>query len=964
MLNKALLFGLCFFVLHTNLIFSQVIEFDKNYSDLGSYSEGQIVEQTFDGGYIIGGVADSNLLLVKVNSFGDIEFYRKFDRSTDFPNLRTFPVHQTRDGGFIIVSSVTSNSTNNIFLTKLDSKGNTIWENTYLDNLNIFGSDVVETPEGEFLAIGTISDNVAVVIKTDLNGNLLWSKTYDYLTSYLLVGPSITILSDENYVIGNGSKLEKINSDGERLWIISPGVKLTSVKSSSDGNIIVAGLEKYSKIDLEGNTKWIKSLISTVECIDNSNDGGFIFLTNSFDIVKTNSQGEIIWTKTIFDVGNYIFLASDGGFVITGSINGKLHLVKTDQNGEYTVIYLFKTYLRTVLPEFNKFVIKWYSNNVETIDLQYSIDGGVNWLEIVSDYPADSNKYDWYVPNTPSDNCFLKIISSDDPNIYYVLDQRFSILQIQTYDYIAVNEIFMWISNSGLGSHNPISDASGFYWPGGADASVASIFSDGLVWGGKVNGEIRVNGNTYHEGLQPGIILPNGKADTSNVHKYKIFKINNDWESLPEGSERDRLEYDFNNWPGDIGAPFNDIDSDGIFSKGIDTPKFVGDEVLFYVANDLDSTKTLLTFGSPPIGLEFQTTVWGFNTNDFLKDVVFKKYKIINKSDKEINEMYLSYWTDDDMGNAGDDFVGCDTSLSLGYTYNGDNDDEDNYGVNPPAVGHMLLQGPKTESNENQYHTSKQLTSFIDIDKHSLILNDPALGDYEKGTLEFYNLMQGLDNIGNNIIDPNTDIVTKFMEAGDPVDSIGWYAGEGWPEGPPPKDKRYVMSSGSFTMAPGDTQEVVYAIFMARGNDNIRSVAELKKTANLLHEFWGNEIATNIEGDIKLSPNRYALSQNYPNPFNPTTTIEYQIPGSTVMLNSFQHLNNSETLKQVRGDILNVKLIVYDILGREVTTLVNKKQKAGIYKVTFDATKYTSGIYFYQLKTNDFVKVKKMMLLK
>ncbi|NOX66409.1 MAG: T9SS type A sorting domain-containing protein [Chlorobi bacterium] len=89
----------------------------------------------------------------------------------------------------------------------------------------------------------------------------------------------------------------------------------------------------------------------------------------------------------------------------------------------------------------------------------------------------------------------------------------------------------------------------------------------------------------------------------------------------------------------------------------------------------------------------------------------------------------------------------------------------------------------------------------------------------------------------------------------------------------------------------------------------------------------------------------YSLSQNYPNPFNPSTTIKYQISSN------------------VKGETANVNLKVYDILGREVATLVNKEQSAGNYEVQFNASSLTSGIYFYQLKAGSFIESKKMLLL-
>jgi photosystem II stability/assembly factor-like uncharacterized protein len=88
-------------------------------------------------------------------------------------------------------------------------------------------------------------------------------------------------------------------------------------------------------------------------------------------------------------------------------------------------------------------------------------------------------------------------------------------------------------------------------------------------------------------------------------------------------------------------------------------------------------------------------------------------------------------------------------------------------------------------------------------------------------------------------------------------------------------------------------------------------------------------------------PDKYELEQNYPNPFNPVTNIKYQITK-----NGF------------------VTLAVYDALGRVIETLVNEKQTAGIYETTFDASKYSSGVYFYRIQTDGFSDVKKMLLVK
>jgi len=105
-------------------------------------------------------------------------------------------------------------------------------------------------------------------------------------------------------------------------------------------------------------------------------------------------------------------------------------------------------------------------------------------------------------------------------------------------------------------------------------------------------------------------------------------------------------------------------------------------------------------------------------------------------------------------------------------------------------------------------------------------------------------------------------------------------------------------------------------------------------------------------------PTEYSLSQNYPNPFgkaipsgNPSTTIRYQIPASQTPL-----------LGGVGGGLVTLK--IFDILGREVATLINKQQKAGNYEIQFNASNLTSGVYFYRLKAGNFMESRKMILIK
>ncbi len=108
-----------------------------------------------------------------------------------------------------------------------------------------------------------------------------------------------------------------------------------------------------------------------------------------------------------------------------------------------------------------------------------------------------------------------------------------------------------------------------------------------------------------------------------------------------------------------------------------------------------------------------------------------------------------------------------------------------------------------------------------------------------------------------------------------------------------------------------------------------------------------------VEGSLQV-PGAFALLQNYPNPFNPSTTIRYEIPG-----------------------VSEVRMSVFDMLGREVTVLVNERKDAGVYEVRFDGTTFSSGVYFYRLRVRDpstgpgfraesrsFTQTRKLLLLK
>ncbi|MFH1528557.1 MAG: T9SS type A sorting domain-containing protein, partial [Bacteroidota bacterium] len=103
---------------------------------------------------------------------------------------------------------------------------------------------------------------------------------------------------------------------------------------------------------------------------------------------------------------------------------------------------------------------------------------------------------------------------------------------------------------------------------------------------------------------------------------------------------------------------------------------------------------------------------------------------------------------------------------------------------------------------------------------------------------------------------------------------------------------------------------------------------------------------TDVKEDISI-PSEFKLFQNYPNPFNPETVIKYQIASSRNMENS-----------------IPVTLKIYDVLGKELLTLVNENKPAGTYEIKFDAKRLSSGLYLYKLSAGEFSRTMKMLLIK
>lgn len=457
------------------------------------------------------------------------------------------------------------------------------------------------------------------------------------------------------------------------------------------------------------------------------------------------------------------------------------------------------------------------------------------------------------------------------------------------YRAFTINNVFNFYSNNGDGSFNKYNGSGAFEFPKGTQRTC--IYEDGVVWGGFHKGRTdpKVGGSVYRHGLQAGPILQFGTATTDPVSadpldaKYHVFRVRADvgpktvfadveaslkaeavqLNLYEDGNTAQTLfdSYlkDWNEWPAKDGLPapwWKDVDHDGKYDASKDLrgdapgagtydpansdchPGQPGaDQTMYYVANDNNLSLTNNLAGCPPIGLEVHRTFWGYNRQGALGNTIFASTLIINKSGAPVDSMYLVMWADPDLGDSGDDYVGCDEGRSLGFVYNGRPVDA-TYGKAVPAAGYDFFQGPLIASpgdsavfmlKYRQGFKNMGMTTFDFFSQGFDAYRDPAQG--VGGDIEWYRLMNGLTaKNGVPFVNPLTNQATKFCVNGDPVTGQGWLDGMA---GLTPQDRRMCLVTGPFVMANGDTQELVVANMVGLGGDRISSIAVLKWYSDL-----------------------------------------------------------------------------------------------------------------------------------
>ena len=325
------------------------------------------VQQTSDGGYIIGGWSKSygaggqDIYLVKTDSSGNQLWAKTFGGLNDEWGG---PIQQTSDGGYILSGDTLSYGAGgkDIYLIKTDSSGNQLWEQTFGGANNDAGWSVRQTSDNGYIIAGyTMSYGSGewdiYLVKTDSSGNQLWAKTFGGAS--MDVSYSVRQTSDGGYIIVGGTYsygegdcdiyLIKTDSSGNQLWAKTfGGVDYDcglSIQQTSDSGYIIAGLtDSFSggdfdfyliKTDSSGNKVMERTFGGTDSdygyTVQQTSDYGYVIVgsTRSYGeglldvyIVKTDSYGDIIWEQTFggteSDEGRSVQQTTDGGYIIVG----------------------------------------------------------------------------------------------------------------------------------------------------------------------------------------------------------------------------------------------------------------------------------------------------------------------------------------------------------------------------------------------------------------------------------------------------------------------------------------------------------------------------------------------------------------------------------------------------------------------------------------------------------------------
>jgi len=605
----------------------------------------------------------------------------------------------------------------------------------------------------------------------------------------------------------------------------------------------------------------------------------------------------------------------------------------------------------------------------------------------IFEYDPSSNKI-FFI--NPAYTLYGEILSSFDVTQY--TGNPYSIVPNNS-EYLDINNVSALITaNDDMGWDGA---STKYFVPKTSNSS--PLHTSSLWVGGYHNSSLRMAAMTYRQNgmdFWPGPLdTINDSIDVNTMNAFnKVWKINRfdianfiyNWGAGNVQSGAFVPPAGFLTWPGNgTGnyahnlAPYVDVNSNGIYDPihDGDYPLIKGDQMIWRVFNDKWG-KHGQTIGKA-MGIEVQASAYAFicpniaDSNRVLNYTTFYNYKIINRSPDKLDSCIIANWVDTDLGNYMDDYIGCDVMNNYGYTYNGDNHDEDVNGItgyhnNLPAFSCNILSGPLADVGDGKDNNNN---GVIDEPNEKCLMNsfthDTWACPYTNCIQQYYNCMNG--KLGNgtpmtygtngtssasmpcrHLFPGNSDPYGISMggSISSPFPPPITYPTTGWTQpaaGVVKNDMRFMMGIGPFTMQPGGTYEFDCAFVFSQDSanciaDNLCVLTRAQQDNIRVKSWFDNNTFPSCLSLISIGIKKFAEN-------NLDVTV-YPNPASNYFYVEFKDAKEKTTVE------------IFDMLGNVV--------KGGIFN---DAQKYitipvedlSKGIYTIKIKTGNGFAVKKFV---
>ncbi len=820
---------------------------------------------------------------------------------------------------------------------------------------------------------------------------------------------ALAVDANNNVWIGHNFGLTKYNGTSFTTYNTSnSGIVSDTVISLACGNGNVyagtyKGLSIYNGANFANYNTGNGMNNNTVNCITVEN-ANTIWLGNPSGIDKFNGSGftfNYVVAGNTADVVNIIYIDAQNNKWIGTNANGA---IKYDNSNFYTMQQLYPN-AQEVLgighwPAVVKTICKGPNGGV--LFCSPTVLSGIK-MTTGRSYEITNTQLSTYLTIAPASAATgnYPIMQHDvgsnkifvvSPSGYYtsVLSSYFPIpySSYPLLDETPANAAFLDINNVAA----LITDNSNQHWDNTTfqtkyfvpkQSNTSPLFTSAMWIGGYSSSNLHMAAMTYRQNgidFWPGPLDPaTANIDTATMNAYnKVWKVNRfdianfiyAWSAGNVQNHTFIPSAAIVNWPGNSPyggklAPFVDYNNDGFYNyMDGDYPLIKGDQMIWSVYND-NAYHTHGETGGIPLGIEVHASAYAFtcpnnaDSNMVLNNTTFYNYQIFNRSTNTYDSTYISLWEDTDLGNYQDDYVGCDVMNDFGYTYNGDNYDDDvvnapGYHSNLPVFACNILGGPLADAADgiDNNHNCQidepgercMMSGFTYYNNSG----DPLTGNPNPNSpQQYYNFMSSKWKSGASMTYAGYGTTAgqtpcKYAYPGN-SDPYGYGLGgscnmpispsiANWTEvsaGNILGDRRFMVNVGKFTMQPGGMYELDYALVFSQDSANCNSnntcVIPRAVADNQRVKRWFN--TNNYPSCLSLAG--VGIKQNaapqldlqlYPNPANTNVYVEFATAQKNVTIEVFDMLGNL-----IQG-------LQYNELGKYAIIPVNNLQ-SGVYMV-------------------------------